>query len=489
MNTVARRRTFRKGVRDGLSLQRPWPLAIAVASVLAVAIRLVYINLPLSADEGGFAEVARLWRNGSTLYDGAWADRPQGLLLVFRGVLSIHDSELALRAAAIIVSVALLVVFAGLARRLVGRRAALIAVFLLATAGASPFIEAYTLSGELLASAFSVGSLFAFVVYLERRHAALILLAGLLTGSAVMVKQSGFDAGVAALAYLLWTERRAALRPVLMLLAGALVAPVLCAVSAPDFGAWWHAVVAYRFEGDSLFRGGVGYRLMLFFNGLRSAALALAVPLVLLPGGWRIAPKLLKLWFVASLIGVLGGGNFWAHYWIQIAPPLCLIAALRLAELLRQRELRRPLRVAPVLAAVVVSVAVSTVPLAGGTERRVEAFTPGDTVRLYDEEIAAYVRTHTSPNDRILVTPLAGGSIYFLADRLPAYRFLWYRPAMATPGAVEELQRVVAERRASLVVVLADPSVLDPSGRTTALLKRGYRVVRRVGPTAILAPA
>jgi 4-amino-4-deoxy-L-arabinose transferase-like glycosyltransferase len=52
-----------------------------------------------------------------------------------------------------------------LAYRTAGRIPAIAAAMLLATLGASPFIESFTLSGELLASLPAVLSLLAFVQY------------------------------------------------------------------------------------------------------------------------------------------------------------------------------------------------------------------------------------------------------------------------------------------------------------------------------------
>ena len=48
-----------------------------------------FVHAPLTADEGGYGDVARLCDSGARLYDQAWVDRPQGLLLVFRAILHI----------------------------------------------------------------------------------------------------------------------------------------------------------------------------------------------------------------------------------------------------------------------------------------------------------------------------------------------------------------------------------------------------------------
>src|SRR6185437_11750916 len=178
-----------------------WPpaLAVAAAMLLAVLARLPFLHTPLTADEGGYAEVARLWSHGAVLYHGAWVDRPQGLLMIFRAMLHVDGgSAEALRALAAVAGALAVAVTMVVTGRLAGRIPATIAGLAMATVGAAPFIESFTLSGELLASFFAVASLLAFVLYLERSAPGWLIAAGLLTGCAVLVKQSAFDAGAAA---------------------------------------------------------------------------------------------------------------------------------------------------------------------------------------------------------------------------------------------------------------------------------------------------
>src|SRR5689334_19379696 len=118
------------------------PLLGFLAVGLAVLVRAPFWNAPLTADEGGYAEVARLWSHGATLYRGAWVDRPQGLILVFRALHLIGGSPLAMRAAAAVFAALVVAATMLLTLRLARGRTPPVRPGLLAeTAGPPPSID------------------------------------------------------------------------------------------------------------------------------------------------------------------------------------------------------------------------------------------------------------------------------------------------------------------------------------------------------------
>jgi 4-amino-4-deoxy-L-arabinose transferase-like glycosyltransferase len=461
------------------------PLALGAAALLALAARLPFWRAPLTADEGGYTEVARLWERGAHLYQGAWVDRPQGLILVFRAVIDAGGgSAESLRLVAALVAIAVVLTTIVLATRLCGRIEGAAAGLLLATFGASPFIESFTLAGELLASLPTVLSLLAFVAYLRRRQPQWLVVAGLLTGTAVMVKQSAFDAGLAAVLLLVISERRRGVRPAAVLLLSALTPLALGALAAPHLADWWNAVVAYRIQGDSLVTGSPGHRLELLLSSLPAAASALGLVGLLAAAGWRRSPLLARLWLVAALVGLLGGGNFHPHYYLQLAPPLSLLAGIGV-----RRLLVRPRRVLAAACATAAAVTVAlTAPLwfaSGSAQAR--AIWPHDPHLAQDGQLAAYVRTHTQPAQSILVV-WAAADIYALADRPPAEPFLWYRNVQALPKARDAVWRALVERKPALVLEVQRPNAIDRSGATSRILHKEYRFVTQIDGAPILRP-
>jgi hypothetical protein len=419
-----------------------------------------------------------------------------------------------MRAAAAVVAALVVAATMLLTLRLArGRITAVTAGLLAATVGASPFIESFTLSGELLASLPAVLSLLCFCLYLEGRERAgpssslllgstrpqgrrwsvvqpfsasnrlLLSLvgAGVLTGTAVLIKQSAFDAGLAAVVYLLWRERRRGLAPAAVLVAGALVPVAIAAASAARLSAWLYAVVGYRFDGDSLLTGSLSGRAHEFWLSLPPAGKALGLLALLAAVGWRRSPLLARIWLGAAVLGAIAGGNFHPHYYIQLVPPLSLLAAVGVRTLWLSAP-RPAIAAAGAAAAATLALAL---PVAWATpNEQAKTIWPADPHLVHDAALARYVRAHTLPSERVLAV-WADADLYYLADRRPAVRYLWSRNIASIPGALEAVRHALVTRRAELVVVVQPPAKLDPSGRTAALLRREYRRVARAGGASI----
>jgi hypothetical protein len=449
-------------------------VAAATAAGAAVVLRTPFLHTPLTADEGGYAEIARLWARGASLYGGVWVDRPQGLLLAFRGALAVGATSVAdlrLVAAAAGAALALLVLAVG--SRLLGRLGGVLAALLAAAAGASPYIEGFTFSGELLAAVAATAGIAMLVAWERTRAVGLLIVAGLLAGSALLLKQSAFDALVAGVVTLA-AER--SWRRVGIFVAAA-TAPVAAAVAASGNAAGWYgAVVRYGVQAGP----SVGGRLSAFAGSLPALALALGIPFALACLGWRRSPLLVRAWAASAAVGVFVGGNFHPHYYLQLVAPLALLAA---AGLLRFGE-RATLLATGALAATVLAAA----PLwfLSGNAQAARLW-PADGHLRTDAAVARAVRALAPPDAPVFVV-WADADLYYLADRRPAFRYLWLRNIEIVPHAVASVDRMLALRRPAVVVEAQDVALADPSGKTAAILRRDYRVVRAIGGTAILEP-
>jgi len=115
------------------------------------------------------------------------------------------------------------------------------------------------------------------------------------------------------------------------------------------------------------------------------------------------------LWFVLSFIPISLGGRFFYHYFVQLIPPLCLLAALPACQFWNQKKYR------PALAFF------SLLPLL--------IFMPESTSKLWEKKknfeiVGEYVRNNSNPKDRIFIWGFFPRA-YFFTKRKPASRFLF----------------------------------------------------------------
>jgi hypothetical protein len=325
-------------------------------------------------------------------------------------------------------------------------------------------------------------SLIAFVQYQRTDRMRWLVACGLLTGCAVLMKQSGFDGGLAAVAFLLLCRRRAGIVPAAVVVGCALVPVAVAAITAPSFHDWWYAMVTYRGQGDSIVSGSLSARFSQFRDTLPEVLRALAPLAALTIYGWRRSPVLLRLWLGAAALGVVGGGNFHAHYYIQLAAPLAVLGGVGAARLW---ETRSGL-VAGVACGLALWSAVAIVPLwFDSPSAQAARVFPNDEHLQHDAAVIAYVRGHTDPGQRIFVM-WAAANVYYLGDRAPAVRYMWFRPLQVIPGALDEVHSALGRPgRPPLVVAEQPADALDTSGETARLLDRYYRPVAHIGSVVI----
>lgn len=455
-------------------IRSQWVAGVGALTLVGVLLRIPFLDVPVTADEGGYAEIARLWSHGQALYQGAWVDRPQGLILVFRAALGLDlGSAPALRTVAAGFAVLLVVLAALVGESAGGRRRGLIVAALVATAGASPFIEGFALNGELIASVFATAAILAFLRYSSSGHAAWLVGSGVCAGSAWMVKQSAVDAALTVgMCLALWTRPP----PKIVLFAALVAVPIaLGLLLSGDPGAWYGAVIGYGLHasGNGLT---LHERWVLLQRSLPFAAKSIGPAAVLALFGWRRAPAVARIWLAFAVIGVLLGGGFHSHYYLQLVVPLSLLAAFV------------PLPDRWMAAGVAIAAALSVlfaVPLWRATDAaQARAIWPTDRHLLSDSAVAAFLRNNSRPSDKVYVL-WAAADIYYLADRRPAVKYLWLRNVQTIGGAVAAVRRSLDQRDATLVVIEQAPSSVDRSGATADALFRNYRLKARVDGVAV----
>jgi 4-amino-4-deoxy-L-arabinose transferase-like glycosyltransferase len=457
---------------------RPALAALAGTGVLAAIARLPFLGAGLGPDEGGYAYIAREWARGGRLYETLWIDRPQGLLSVYRGVVTVADHPWAFRLTALLIGVAITLLVGAIAWMLRGPAAGVAAAAIYAVAGAGPHIEGFTLNGELVAALPATGAVAAALVWWRTGRGLWLVAAGFLGGAAITMKQGGFDGLVAALALACAAQIpwRARARSALLVGAGALVPIGLSLLHglSVGFSTYWTDIVAFRASSE-FNDGSRSYFFDASFPYARQDVLALAVValigLVAVVLARRRSERVgLLAWLVAGIVAFNIGGLFWPHYYVQLLPPLAVLAGIG-AVAFRSRP------VAVVLCcAAVVPVAVSLVGIATKAD--------GYGVRYeksykLDRQIAAFVRANSTPDDTIYAFDSRAG-LYYTADRRTRYPYLWHHsPLLTATGRALLRLYLTGPDRPRIVVTYRDPNHFDPSGMLAIVLHRGYKLAWR----------
>lgn len=484
-----------KGLRPGV---RRWGWLGVVAATTAT-VRLPLLGLPLDPDEGGYAYVARQWAAGSSLYtQGAWVDRPPGLMLAFRWITDISYTAAGLRLAAMLSAVVLAIGAGCCARVLAGPGAGLAAGMLAGVVLAGPFIEGYQLNGELLASTVGTWGVMVAVSWRAGRLGARwLLLAGALAGLAPLVKQSGVDGLVAVLTVAVaGTVGARRFRPLVMAILGALM-PLGAAAAWAAATGWsgaWYAVVGFQArvaqtqslrERVSAAAGSLRH-VTPDLLGLALAAVAAAA--VLAGRRERLWP--VPIWVSAALLAAASSPFGHPHYWVQTVAPLSVLAASIAPRLDRMSPRCRRAAVGALSAALAFPLLAQGVTLAHGQSSR-PAFLTGDRRPAADADVASWLRSHDLPGGKVYAF-VGAAELYMLAGRDTGYPYLWDQPVRQVPGALALLRKsLAAPTGPQFVILYQNPDSVDASGWLTQILELnyahaatidGYLVLERRGP-------
>ncbi len=199
--------------------------------------------------------------------------------------------------------------------------------------------------------------------------------------------------------------------------------------------------------------------------------------------------------FAASAIGAAAGARFYPHYYVQLIPPLALLAAPYYARLW-SRTMQPPhwlLRPAVTYAWLALTVVAFSI-------EDWTALAP----RCVPSEAGRYLFTHSDPADRIFVWG-QNSEIYLDAERRPACRYITTFPLTGyifggpipgfdtrrriMPGAWTTLEQDFARHPPIYIVDLySEPAALYPVGDfpiLAKLLKERYQLVARTADGVI----
>ncbi len=465
-----------------------WAPALALAAILifVAVVRLGVAATPLERDEGEYAYAGQLILQGTPPYAAAYNMKFPGTYYAYAAILAVFgETPAGIREGLLLVNAATIVLVFLVGRRSLGTRSAVVAAWVFALLSMSPRIMGLFAHATHFVLLPLVAALW-IVVGRAPTTWRRALLAGVLAGLAVLMKQHAVVFVPAVAAFVLWRDWRTSgtglsrVMPAGLVLAGA-AAPfaMLCAALAlyGVFGTFWFWTIDY------------------------ARAYVSVVPLSAAPGifaaGWRtVTESSLPLWVcggvgmillwatrwpaevrvfltglaVASLGAMTPGFYFREHYFILLLPAVALLAGVGVETMSRWRWRALPDWLAGGVALALVG-ACSAVFIVG-QRATLFAASPDDVSRaVYQSayfvdarEVAQRLWEATAPDDRIAVLG-SEPEIYFYAGRRAATGYMYtYALMEPQPYAArmqdEMIRQVEAAHPKFLVAVLNQSSWL-----------------------------
>jgi len=328
--------------------------SVIVACIATLLVHLLSLTRQLGPDEGGFAMVARHWRDGGPfLYGPLWVDRPPGLIALFD--VAQRLGPYGVRLTATLLAVVLVAALASAAEAIGGRPPARWAAWTGFAFGSSVLLQAQRLNGELAAAVFVTVSIAALLRAVRvstnwPQTVLLAILAGASATMAVLMKQNFIDAfvfaavlltvGVASRTNRLTYPPRKVLMIAAALTFGVAVPGVVAlawATGHGGVGALVYATFGFRADASAVMASWSWTAPMHRLALLALLACLSGLLVLLLHLGWSHRRRLRHAgplpWAVAATavveaFGVLAGENFWPHYLVALIPMAALAAGL-----------------------------------------------------------------------------------------------------------------------------------------------------------------
>ncbi len=448
--------------RPAVDSRRQIFVALALIIAATIALRAPLLSIPFERDEGEYAYIGWRLERGELPYRD-WVDqKPPAIFWVYRIALSLPIEPIrAVHLLALISVAASACALFFLARRFVSYPGAVIAAVLFALLLSDPMINGTAANTELfmLLPLIIAQLLFFRAIENESRRFLLALACGALLGLAAAFKQ------VAAVNWLLLI----AVFPIFLraekrwretfIFAGALTAGA---------ASLWGAIAIYFWmrNGVSAFIENVFTHNLEYVRGVawsvrwqlcRRTLDTLAPTQVLV---WVMAiagligqlltgkTKSFLFWFgslITATIGVCAGGYFFAHYFQQLLPALCVTAVLGCAWTVSWRRFARWFGIPFTTFLLLMLPVIRTWPF-------LTSYTPAEAVRkIYPgnffadmPEVGARLQRLTSPADKVFLFA-AEPEILFYAQRVSATRYIFLNPLYGPYADALQKQQAAAD--------------------------------------------
>lgn len=459
--------------------------------LVVVLVRGTYVLQPLRSDEAGYLYIARQWHfGGEFLYGDFYVDRPPLLIAIFKAA-ALSGWDPMVRVLTIPFALVFVVAAARAAFHVGGEVGVRWGAVVAAAFMCSPAMAADQADGELFASAFvMVGLALAVEAWRATTGAGrvgLAFAAGVVSGAAPLVKQNFLDALLfIAVLVLARAARDRGLdsRGLTLIGVGALgaVTPhLLLWLWASAVGiepvSLWRDIAAFRGEAFAVIwahsmDAPLRRAALLLVLGLASGVLLVVVAWFRRVGlrvrRWTPLEWAISATMAFGLVAIVGGGSYWPHYLLQLAPVSVLAVAAVMGQPARARPMRSAAYVAggaAVVGSVLAVMIYATVPWV-----------------WFQQRTGEWLADSSSPRDTAVVL-YGNAAVLEAADLRSPYPHLWSLPMRTLDPGQARLRATLSGPASPEWVVGVNPLNswrIDDAGLLRDMLGERYRVVAEV---------
>ena len=384
---------------------------IIVIFLITITLRFVAFYSPvINWDETIYALVGNAWVQGHPPYTTVWDNKPPLLYALFAVFEIIFlDPVIAIRTLGILAATtAAILVWSITKKRGVSNHSAFL--------GSLAFVIGSISNGGLATNAELLMVVFttaAILFAISDRP----FYAGLSFGAAIFIKHVVVFESIAIL-YAIFINRPPFLKTFFMLAIGGLVVPLLLIAylgwSGALYGFWKEVVI------DDLIRisGHFNWRALMVTGAYQICWIMLYASLFLL------RDRVVWLWLLGGILGIISGKYFYPHYFIQILPALCVAFTLSLDRLFKERRVAVLCALAFLLPTFASGAhKLLSVLRAPGDERMIAEKIPrGASLYVFNAEPVLYLLTRSKPpTPYVLPTILTGNLFYNVAQVNPLH--------------------------------------------------------------------
>lgn len=440
-------------VRSRLGIWATWIILVAaVAFVVVVRVRL--LDIPLERDEGDFAYAGRLILQGLSPYEYAYNMKFPGIYAAYAGIMAVFgETARGIHLGLLFLNVANIILVFLLGRRLSNNLAGSLAALSYAVMSTSPGVLGTAAHATRFVVLPALGGLLLLLPRKGAAEGARLFAAGALLGFAYLIKQQGAAFALLGLLWVVWIERTTPGRKLSRLIArsGVLIAGLLLPFAAAclvifrsgSFDKFWFWTFDYASKFAHMNSHSEAWSN--FSYAYERTILPFAVIWCLAAAGLaiRARSKGLFLWTLTglSLLAVCSSLVFHEHYFFLALPAICIAASIAACG---NRVLQHHWLAVGGVATLLAGLIYPT------WQHSDFLFTmsPKSACRMmyslnpFPEavEIADYIRTHTSPGDKVAVMG-SESQIYFYSNRRSASSYIFAYAFMENQPYALQMQK------------------------------------------------